>query len=155
MSIKIDIQTQINTITDGGNNPSSTVRNALGTAAASLLENIYMTPITDENGVSEVITTSNSNFSYTVKFTKVGRLINISGSFKNISGGALTFTPIFEITNTEYDNDELVKSVARITTVGNSDTIAISLNATNELQSKDTILNNESFSFNFNYNALN
>ena len=156
MAIKTAIQAHIDTeLASASSIPASKHRGVLGTNTDSILENIYMTPIVDVSSTSEVITTSNANFSYTVKFTKIGRTINISGSFKNISGGVLTFTPIFEITDTEYDNDDLVKSTARITTVGDGSEIAISISTTNELQSKDAILDNESFNFNFNYNSAN
>ena len=156
MSTKTEIQAQINTIADGGDNPASTVREAMGSRPNSLLENLYATPVVDTSSVTTTITTSNSNFSYSATFLKTGRTINVRGAFTNISGATLSNNEtIFDITLPEYQNDFKTRAVGHSLISGQSDSISLYIQTDFSFYSLDAILPAESFQFNFNYNAAN
>ena len=157
MATKTEITTHINTdLASGSSIPASNHRGVLHTDTDSVLENIYMTPITDVSDGTKTITTSNSNFSYTVTFTKTGRVINIKGQLKNISG--LSTTPrftVFEIADAEYYPKEDSFSVANALLIGEDIEARLYMRIMNNtLAMYDTLLPDEELRFNFNYNAL-
>ena len=155
MATKAEIQTQINTIDDGGNNTAAEVRDVLGTNSSSLLENIYPDIISDTDASSTIIV-ANSNFSYDVDIVKIGRLVNIKGTATNISGSTQNQgASVFSITNTTYLAES---SVNNLGTGGSNEPIRLTVAGsptTTFLQIGDAVFNNENLRFNLFYQTLN
>lgn len=80
------------------------VRSALST----LLDNLYPTVVIDTQATTTIFTKTDTDFNYDIKTAKVGRLVNICGSFENVSGVTKSDQSIMSITNTEYRTDALV-----------------------------------------------
>ena len=137
--------------------PATDHRDTMHTNSDSVGELVYMTPITDVSSGTKTITTSNANFSYTVTFTKVGRSINVKGTFENISGtvqaiGAVVFT----IADAEYN--VFSDSNANATVIGTGYATALvkmQVNPFNTFILISNVLDGEVLQFNFNYDALN
>lgn len=117
----------------------------------SILENIYMTPITEKSSATLTITTSNVNFSYKLVFTKTGRTINVNGIVTNISG----VTKFNGEVMLSFSNDEYYASsdttIPTETAIG--DLIRIYITDSGNFQLIDTLLDGESIYINTNYNS--
>lgn len=101
MATKAQIQTQINTIDNGGLNTAQEVREVFGTNQSSILESIYSDMITDSE-TTETVTTANANFEYEIIISKVGRHVTITGFFVVVNNASLA-SQIFEFSNAEYN----------------------------------------------------
>ena len=127
MATKAEITTHINTdLASGTLIPASNHRGVLHTDADSLLENFYGLKTTDTNASTNVFTIDagvSADIIYSVITTKQGGVVNVRGSFRNISGSFISQgTTLFLITNSEY----LQQSGTSVTDVGFS-------NFTNEI----------------------
>lgn len=93
--------------------------------SASILENIYMTPVNDTHS-SNTITTDNANFNYDVIITKTGRKVHITGTVTaNATLGA--GATMFAIGSSEYQTAYQAYGTAII----NNDVIGIQLSSNN------------------------
>lgn len=131
------------------------VESTLHTDTASILENIYMTPVSEVSSGTHVITTPNANFSYTATITKIGRHITIDGALLVLGSGILPIgSKILEIdiAQTEYLGDGIAYSVA--TNGSNAQSIGLRMNG-NNLETNASVSNNERFKFSITYKALN
>lgn len=112
----------------------------------ALLNAFYPTTQTETQSTG-VITTSNSNFNYVINFTKVGRLVHVTGNANNISGVILSAgTDVFAFNDTEFKPNLALNQV-----FDNRYIFEISL--TNTLQSFSAIPVNASIYFNFTYST--
>lgn len=148
---KADIQTQINTITDGGLNPAPTVREVFGTDPDSLLEAIYNDSVGDSH-VLETYTTSNVNFDYLITIHKVGSDITITGNF--LANSSLpSATTIFTVSNTDYQSttNSYYETASKF---GSTDQMVVFMN-TSELKIGNSILSGEKYNFTIKYKSLN
>ena len=158
MATKTEIEANITSQLTG--NAGVTTRSAheslLKTETASILENIYAPVVLDDTSGTLTITQDNANFIYDVTFSKVGRTINIFGSFRNISGSVLSGgSVVFDILpgQTEFLSTENTNAIAQ--KIGASDeVISISL-SNSQLLILNNVLSTEKFQFNFNYNSSN
>ena len=153
MTNKADIQTQINTIDDGGNNSASEVRNVFGTHADSILEAIYSTSVSDDEATG-TYTTSNANFNYDLTFRKVGSSVTLTGRFTanaSLSGGSFT---ILTITDTTLTQDTTASYYESCVKLNSSDTLPVIL-TNNNLVTSASILSGEGFRFTIKYNSEN
>jgi hypothetical protein len=76
----------------------SKVRSALST----LLDNFYPTVLYDTDATTNVFTKTDTDFEYSFKIAKVGRVVNIDGYIENVTASSISDQPIASITNTEY-----------------------------------------------------
>jgi len=74
------------------------VRSALST----LLDNFYPTVLYDTDATTNVFTKTDTDFEYSFKIAKVGRVVNIDGYIENVTASSISDQPIASITNTEY-----------------------------------------------------
>lgn len=142
MATKAEIITHINTdLASGILIPASNHRGVLHTDVDSIVENFYGIKTTDTGATTNVFTIAagvSSDIIYSVTTTKQGGVVNVTGSFRNISGSFISgATTLFEITNSEY----LQQSATSVTDVGFS-------NSTNEIiqvnmNSSDFVVLNE------------
>ena len=143
MSTKTTIQNLIDTNIASGSDITAIEHRAVLT---SILNNLYPTTQIETNA-TDVITTSNANFSYTLNFTKVGRLVHVTGKANNISGVILGGgVDVFAFNDTEFK-----PNLALNQEFYNGYIFEISL--TNTLQSLSSIPVNASIYFNFNYST--
>jgi hypothetical protein len=145
MATKAQIQTQVNTINNGGLNTAAEVRDVFATNQASLLEGIYADAVTD-NETSETITTSTALFDYDIVVSKVGRFVTISGNFISNSN-LVANTSIFQFSNAEYNAD--TTAVYGIATSSNG-SIPIYMSAAH-LRVARSVVNGEIFQFSITY----
>ena len=71
-------------------------------AFSTLLDNVYPTPITDTHLTTNVVTSINSNFTYDLTFTKIGRMVHVNGRITSISGSSMFVEDIASITTSEF-----------------------------------------------------
>lgn len=71
----------------------------------TIVDNIYPTPILDTQLTTNVVTKIGTNFTYTLRFSKVGRNVHVCGSIsKNVNGSILgSAEDILEVTNSEFE----------------------------------------------------
>ncbi len=123
----------------------------------SILENIYPTPVDEVSSETHLITTPNSDFSYDVTFTKVGRLIHVTGSFtSNIAFGGSKV--IMEIDDSEYDTTAIGIANRNESGLGYnlSNGNVMMLYASDDfIRMYGTIAIGETYYFSITYNALN
>jgi hypothetical protein len=79
------------------------VRSALST----LLDNFYPTVVIDTQDTTTIFTKADTDFDYDIKTAKIGRLVNICGSIRNVTDSAISDQKLADITNTEYRTDAL------------------------------------------------
>lgn len=103
MATKANLISAINTFLTAVINPTKH-RSSMST----LVDNIYPTVIYDTNSTTTVFTKADNDFIYHIKVAKVGRLVNICGSFTNDTEGAISNQKMADITATEYQTDSLV-----------------------------------------------
>ena len=122
----------------------------LRSALSTLLDNFYPTVIYDTNSTTTVFTKADNDFIYDIKVAKVGRLVNICGSFTNDTESAISNQKLADITATEYQTDSLVVNhyVPAISTSGL--TIFLSLVGTS-IEIVGTAPKDVQFFFNGNY----
>ena len=102
MATKADIQTQINTIDDGGSNTAAEVRAVFGTNTASLLETVYATTTTENQAtVTPIYEPETAGFEYEVEVSKVGRQITLHINAVNTTVSFLEGI-VFKTLSTEY-----------------------------------------------------
>lgn len=147
MSIKTNIETKINTIDTGGVNTATEVREVLGTDPNSLLETIYNTVIEDSH-TTETITTSNSNFEYSINVNQIGRNITISGTFIALATVG-SFVDIFSFQGTDYTSGGKAYHAIAYKQFS-EDLMPIRLNA-NSLQVVNLIVQDEEYRFTITY----
>ena len=157
MATKTEIEANITSQLTGkvGVTTRSAHESLLKTETASLLENIYMTPVTETSSATHVITTPNANFSYTATVTKIGRQVTITGALIVLAAGTIPIgSKILEIdgAQTEYLGNGIAYSVA--TNGNNGQSIGIRMNG-NDLETDANVSNNERFKFSITYKALN
>lgn len=63
-------------------------------AYSTVIDEIYPTPVNDTEILEVYTTKNNANRKYSIKITKQGRRVNITGTFLSVSGTA-EFAPIF------------------------------------------------------------
>jgi len=80
------------------------VRSALST----LLDNFYPTVVIDTQATTTIFTKADTDFTYDIKTSKVGRNVNICGSLKNVTGSVVSDQKLADITSTEYQTDPLI-----------------------------------------------
>ncbi len=71
-------------------------------AFSTLLDNIYPTVVIDIESTTNIFTKVNTDFIYDIKTSKVGRNVNICGSFTNDTESAISDVSIVNITTLEY-----------------------------------------------------
>lgn len=99
MSVKTDIQTDINNINDGGLNTASEVRNF----ADALLENSYGDVVTDDQTTTNVLTAYDAaNYQYEIRAVKQGRKVILTGYLLNNTASIINNTLFCEITGSDY-----------------------------------------------------
>lgn len=155
MSTKANIQTQINTIDDGGVNTASEVRSVLGTDPNSLLESVYNDIVLDTN-ILQTITTANANFQYSIKVYEVGRSAVISGSLTCVNTQNIGST-VFVITDTDLQTTSKASSTVGIKP-NTSDKISLSYNTqggTTSLKVSQSIFVGETYNFTMVFNKIN
>ena len=69
--------------------------------AYELVNNIYPTPIVDTHLTTNILTRINSNFTYNLTFTKIGRIVHVNGTITSISG-SMSLEDIASITTSEF-----------------------------------------------------
>lgn len=74
----------------------------LRNAFSTLLDNIYPTVVIDIESTTTIFTKVNNDFIYDIKTSKIGRNVNICGSFTNDTESAISDVNIMNITNSEY-----------------------------------------------------
>lgn len=153
MSTKTEIQTQIDTIVTGVQNPATTVRAVLGTETDSILENIYATPTSENSTATHTITTPNANFSYIATFSKVGRNVTFSGSLfcvTTVAQGDEIF--VIDPLVTDFLGSGLAYGVATNSNTGEAIEIRMNDSA---FETSEVILAGERFRFTITYRTLN
>ena len=145
MATKANLISAINTFLTAVINPTKH-RSSMST----LVDNIYPTVIYDTNSTTTVFTKADNDFIYDIKVAKVGRLVNICGSFTNDTESAISNQKLADITATEYQTDSLVVNhyVPAISTSGL--TIFLSLVGTS-IEIVGTAPKDVQFFFNGNY----
>lgn len=101
-----------------------------------------------ETHATDVITTASADFDYNLNFTKIGRLVHITGTITNVSGSILGFgANVFEFKATEfYPNTTLTQVV-------NANDLNLTINASGEFQSISPIGVGQIVYLNFNYST--
>lgn len=157
MAKKTEITSGINTaLADGSGIQASEHRGVLHGNTTSIVDNIYASPVQEsDTTVTKTITTSNANFSYTANFTKTGRKIRLLCTFENISGGTLTGSnTIFTLQDTEYKSElQITKAKCTKNNFSGDDNFLVSVSDVT-FSARQTILNGESYTADFTYNAL-
>lgn len=127
----------------------------LHTETDSILEAIYPTPINEISGGTHVITTPNSNFSYDVTFTKVGRFIRVSGTITCNQSFAGLYN-VFSIDSGEYETYSTEISDLTDSTViynVNNGNVLLAVASANAIKTYGTITSGETYHINLTYNA--
>ena len=70
--------------------------------ATELINNIYPTPITDTHLTTNILTRINTNFTYNLTFTKIGRMVHVNGTITSVSGSIMSLEDIASITTSEF-----------------------------------------------------
>ena len=70
-------------------------------AFATLIDNVYPTPIVDTHLTTNILTSINANFTYNLTFTKIGRMVHVNGTITSVSG-SMTVEDIASITTSEF-----------------------------------------------------
>lgn len=147
MSTRAEIQALIDTdLADSSNITATEHRNVLADDSDSILENIYMTPVT-ETQVSNTITTNNAYYDYNVNFTKTGRNVHITGSVTSKDNNALFLAPIFAISDSEYQTSYIAFG-SGVTDAGETMRIGLS---SNNLIMYNVLFANETMYINITY----
>lgn len=155
MATKAEIQSQINTIDDGGLNTAIEVRDVLGTNPSSLLENSYGTEIIEDESTLNGITVSNVNFKYDVKILKQGRSVSLNGSFtkQNLTNNLTLFE--IDVTNLDYAPSQSLTKYTGSLYINNTGESIPLLIYPNGLVAVETFLAEESGLFHITYNTEN
>lgn len=116
-------------------------------ASLQLVNEVYPTTQT-ETEATDVITTASADFDYNLNFTKIGRLVHVTGTITNVSGSILGFgANVFEFKATEfYPNTTLTQVV-------NANDLNLTINASGEFQSISPIGVGQIVYLNFNYST--
>lgn len=116
-------------------------------ASLQLVNEVYPTT-QNETQSTDVLTTADANFEYDLNFTKIGRLIHVTGTGTNVSGSILGFgSNVFEFKTGEFYPNTTINQVF------NSGGIAFSITASGELQALTSITVDDTIYFNFNYST--
>lgn len=116
-------------------------------ASLQLVNEIYPTT-QNETQATDVLTTADANFDYDLNFTKIGRLVHVTGTATNASGSILGFgSNVFEFKTGEFYPNTTINQVF------NSGGIAFSITASGELQALTSITVGDTIYFNFNYST--
>lgn len=67
-----------------------------------VIDNIYPTVVIDIESTTNIFTKVNTDFIYDIKTSKIGRNVNICGSFTNDTESAISDVSIVNITTPEY-----------------------------------------------------
>lgn len=156
MSNKASITSKVNAdLADSSDITATEHRSVLHTDDNSFLEAIYKTPIVDNSSGTTSITTSNANFNYEAKFTKVGNLITISGTISVISSQPSNST-IFTLTDTDYSaSSDLFDNIGKGSNVFDyQDTVLVRM-IDNEFKIVDASFGGELFIYKITYTAIN
>lgn len=101
-----------------------------------------------ETEASDVITTASADFDYNLNFTKIGRLVHVTGTITNVSGAILGFgATVFQFKDTEFYPN------ATITQVVNANDLNLTINVSAEFQSISPIGVGQIVYLNFNYST--
>lgn len=116
-------------------------------ASLQLVNEVYPTTQV-ETEATDVITTASADFDYNLNFTKIGRLVHVTGTITNVSGSILGFgANVFEFKATEfYPNTTLTQVV-------NANDLNLTINASGEFQSISPIGVGQIVYLNFNYST--
>lgn len=116
-------------------------------ASLQLVNEVYPTT-QNETQTTDVITTASADFNYNLNFTKIGRLVHVTGTITNVSGSILGFgANVFEFKATEfYPNTTLTQVV-------NANDLNLTINASGEFQSISPIGVGQIVYLNFNYST--
>jgi len=116
-------------------------------ASLQLVNEVYPTT-QNETQATDVITTASADFDYNLNFTKIGRLVHVTGTITNVSGSILGFgANVFEFKATEfYPNTTLTQVV-------NANDLNLTINASGEFQSISPIGVGQIVYLNFNYST--
>jgi hypothetical protein len=116
-------------------------------ASLQLVNEVYPTTQV-ETELIDVITTASADFDYNLNFTKIGRLVHVTGTIRNVSGSILGFgANVFEFKATEFYPN------TTITQVVNTNDLNFTINASGELQSISPIGLGQIVYLNFNYST--
>ena len=116
-------------------------------ASLQLVNEIYPTT-PNETQSTDVLTSADANFDYDLNFTKIGRLVHVTGTATNASGSILSFgSNVFEFKTGEFYPNTTINQVF------NSGGIAFSITASGELQALTSITVGDTIYFNFNYST--
>lgn len=130
---KSDILANINSKIDtGGGSTALEVRGVLGVDSESLLEAIYADVTTDSNTL-EVKTISNSNFTYSIVISKVGRHVLIEGIATALSNSGFA---VFAFS----DDDIKGSGKGSASNINNGDSIPIAIKPTGFSVSNQSLL---------------
>lgn len=119
-------------------------------AFSTLLDNVYPTVVYDTNATTTIFTKADNDFIYDIKTAKIGRLVNICGSFTNDTESAISNQKLADITNTEYRTDALVVN-HRIPAISESGLIIFLSLVGNSIDIVGTAPKDVQFFFNGNY----
>jgi len=99
----------------------------------------------NETHTTGIITTSNANFVYNLNFTKIGRLVHVTGTATNVSGSILGLDEsVFDFKATEFYPNETINQAF---SSGNYKfTISDKLYLSNSVGNGETIIFNFSYS---------
>lgn len=112
------------------------------------LLNAFYPTTQNETQATDVLTTADANFDYDLNFTKIGRLVHVTGTATNVSGSILGFgSNVFEFKTGEFYPNTTINQVF------NSGGIAFSITASGELQALTSITVGDTIYFNFNYST--
>lgn len=116
-------------------------------ASLQLVNEVYPTTQVETQS-TDVITTASADFDYNLNFTKIGRLVHVTGTITNVSGSILGFgANVFEFKATEfYPNTTLTQVV-------NANDLNLTINASGEFQSISPIGVGQIVYLNFNYST--
>lgn len=118
-------------------------------ASLNIINELY--PTTQiETHTTNVITIADVNFVYNLNFTKIGRLVHVTGTATNVSGIILGFgSNVFEFKSTDFSPNTSINQVL------SANGINFSITASNELQALTSIGIGQVIYFNFSYSTLN
>lgn len=121
-------------------------------AFSTLLDNVYPTVVIDIESTSTIFTKVNDDFIYDIKTSKIGRNVNICGSFTNDTESAISDVSIVNITTPEYvvATNVLNHRIPAISESGLIVFLAVTLNGT-ALELIGTAPKDVKFYFNGNY----
>lgn len=150
---KAELQVFIDNIDTGGSNTALEMRTTL----EGFRDNVYPTPVVEDSTGTHVITTPNSDFSYDLTFTKIGRSVRVSGEItSNISYAGSS--PILAIDTTEYEttSTDVGDFTDNALAYNNSNGNLLFVHATNDsLRIYGSVTAGETYHINLTYNAKN